>query len=253
MPIKDKIILVTGSTRGIGLEIALTFARERAQVIVHGPADDDELHRAWEHVGAAGANAVMIPCDLADSAAIRRMFAQIEKQYNGLDVLVNNAVFQKEAGFLQIQEQEWDHVMAVNLKAPFLCSQLAAEMLIRRGGGRIINIGSVHEMHCRRFYAPYSVSKSGLLMLTKSMALELAEYNIQVNQVTPGAIATDLTGPQRQEKLLSAIPLGRVGTKQEVASMVRYLASDEAGYVTGSEFLVDGGLTLGFCASRPDL
>ena len=125
--------------------------------------------------------------------------------------------------------------------------------MIKQGGGKIINIGSVHEYQTKRNFIHYSTSKGGLVMLTKNMALELAEHNIQVNQVAPGAIATGLTDPGRQQQFLSAVPAGRVGLPPEIASMVCYLASDEAEYITGTSFTVDGGLTLGFCASRPDL
>ncbi|MCG8523406.1 MAG: SDR family oxidoreductase, partial [Pseudomonadales bacterium] len=133
------------------------------------------------------------------------------------------------------------------------CSQLAAKMMIKQGGGKIINIGSVHEYQTKRNYIHYSTSKGGLVMLTKNLALELAEHNIQVNQVAPGAIATALTDPDRQKQFLTAVPAGRVGYPPEIASMVCYLASEEAGYITGVSNTVDGGLTLGFCASRPDL
>ena len=253
MSFKNKIVLVTGSSRGIGLAIALKFAHERATIIVHGPEDSDELTQAWEQVCKLSPDSVKLPCDLIKSVAISTLFNEIAFRFKRLDVLVNNAVFQKEAPFLEIEEQDWDQVFAVNLKAPFLCSQQAANLMIGQGGGKIINIGSVHEFQARRGYLPYSTSKGGLLMLTKNLALELAVHNIQVNQVTPGAIATDLTDPDRQKKFLSAVPAGRVGKPKEVADMVSFLASDEADYITGASFEVDGGLTLGFCASRPDL
>jgi len=181
------------------------------------------------------------------------MFQDIEKHFTKLDVLVNNAATQNGAPFLNLPEEDWDRVLAVNLKAPFLCGQLAAKMMIKHGGGKIINVGSVHEFQTKRNFAHYSTAKGGLLMLTKNMALELAAYNIQVNQVAPGAIATGLTDPERQRQFLTAVPAGRVGQPPEIAAMICYLASKEADYITGSSFTVDGGLTLGFCASRPDL
>ena len=190
---------------------------------------------------------------MSDGEAIRDMFKDIEDRFGRLDVLVNNAATQNNTPFLEIDEDNWDNVIAVNLKAPFLCSQLAAKLMIRQNGGKIINIGSVHEYQTKRNYTHYSTSKGGLVMLTKNMALELAAHNIQVNQVAPGAIATALTDPGRQQQFLTAIPSGRVGMAKEIASMVCYLASSEADYITGISFTVDGGLTLGFCASRPDL
>lgn len=253
MRFKDKIILVTGSSRGIGLATALRFASEGGAVIVHGPDDSDELNRAYDRVSSLAASSIKLACELSDSTAIRAMFQKIEGHFGRLDILVNNAVSQNGVPFLQLTEADWDRVFAVNLKAPFLCSQLAARMMMKQGGGKIINIGSVHEFQTKRNYTHYSTSKGGLLMLTKNMALELAEYNIQVNQVTPGAIATALTDPDRQQKFLTAVPAGRVGQPPEIAAMVCFLASEEADYITGTSVIVDGGLTLGFCASRPDL
>ncbi|MBC8181049.1 SDR family oxidoreductase [candidate division KSB1 bacterium] len=253
MRFEHKIILVTGSTRGIGLATALKFASEGGTIIVHGPDESDEFQNAFRQVSIISPQSIKLPCELSDSNAIREMFVKIESHYRRLDVLVNNAVSQNSVPFLDITEENWDHVFAVNLKAPFLCSQLAAKMMIKNSSGKIINIGSVHEFQTKRNYAHYSTSKGGLLMLTKNMALELAEHNIQVNQITPGAIASALTDADRQKQFLSAIPAGKVGKPPDIASMTCFLASNEADYITGSSFVVDGGLTLGFCASRPDL
>lgn len=253
MKFKDKVILITGSSSGIGHEIAIRFAAEGAVLIVHGPEDNEELSESYQLVAEKSPKSIKLVCELSASKAIRTMFRTIERHFHKLDVLVNNAATQNSTPFLEMEEDNWDKVIAVNLKAPFLCSQLAAKMMINNGGGKIINIGSVHEYQTKRNFIHYSTSKGGLVMLTKNLALELAEYNIQVNQVAPGAIATALTDPDRQRQFLSAVPAGRVGLPTEIASMVRYLASDEAAYITGTSFTVDGGLTLGFCASRPDL
>lgn len=253
MKFKDKIVLVTGSSSGIGKETAFQFATEGAIVIVHGPENNDELSESHQQITQKSPKSIKMACELSDSTAIRMMFSEIESQFSRLDVLVNNAATQNSTPFLEMEEDNWDKIIAVNLKAPFLCSQLAAKMMITQGGGKIINIGSVHEYQTKRNFIHYSTSKGGLVMLTKNLALELAEYNIQVNQVAPGAIATALTDPDRQRQFLSAVPAGRVGLPPEIASMVCYLASEEATYITGTSFTVDGGLTLGFCASRPDL
>jgi glucose 1-dehydrogenase len=253
MRLKDKVVLVTGSESGIGLTTAIRFAEQGAAAIVHGPSDSGGLKDALARVAGINANSIKLACDLADSDAIRRMFEEIEARFGRLDVLVNNAAAQNEAPFLAMSERDWDYVLAVNLKAPFLCSQLAARMMARQGSGKIVNIGSVHEYQPRRHYAHYTAAKGGLLMLTKSMALELARHNIQVNQVAPGAIATRLTDPARQQQFLTAVPAGRVGATSDVAALIVFLASTEADYITGVSCTVDGGLTLGFCASRPDL
>ncbi len=250
---EDKIVLVTGSVTGIGKETAVCFAREGAKVIVHGPDYNTEITSALEQVIPHSRESISLVCDLQDPEAIRKLFKKIKSHFGRLDVLVNNAATQNSVPFIDMPEEDWDRIMAVNLKAPFLCGQLAARMMKEQGGGKIINIGSVHEYQTKRNFAHYSSAKGGLVMLTKNMALELAEYNIQVNQVAPGAIATRLTDPDRQKQFLTAVPAGRVGSKREIANMVLFLASEEANYITGSSFTVDGGLTLGFCASRPDL
>ncbi len=253
MRFNKKVILVTGSSRGIGIATALRFAEEGGIIIVHGPEDSEELENALIKVQTHNSKSIKLTCELSDSRAIGEMFRKIDLLFGRLDILVNNAATQNERPFLELTESDWDRVFAVNLKAPFLCGQSAAKLMLKQGQGKIINIGSVHEIQARRKYTHYSSSKGGLLMLTKSMALELAEYNIQVNQVTPGTIATGLTDPSRQKLFLTSVPAGRAGQPLEIASMVCFLASNEADYITGASFTVDGGLTLGFCASRPDL
>jgi len=182
------------------------------------------------------------------------MFSQIKKTFTGLDILVNNAATQNPSPILELKQEDWDHVLSVNLKAPFLCSQHAAKMMCTNNkGGKIINISSVHAYDARRYYAHYSASKGALETLTKSLALELAQYNIQVNSIVAGAIATELTPLDRQEKFLTSIPAGRIGTTEEIARLVTFLSSNQCDYLTGASITVDGGLTLGFCASRPDL
>ena len=253
MRFKGSVVLVTGSSRGIGRETALQFSEEGGTVIVHGSHESKELAEALEQVTALSLNSIQVACDLSDSVGIRGMFQEIDSHFGRLNVLVNNAATQNAAPFMQLPEEDWDRIIAVNLKAPMLCGQLAANMMVKQGGGKIINIGSVHTIQARRNYAHYTASKGGLLMLTKSMALELAEHNIQVNHVAPGAIATSMTDPERQRLLLPAIPAGRIGQSREVAAAVCFLASNEADYFTGASITLDGGLSLGFSASRPDL
>ena len=253
MRFKGSVVLVTGSSRGIGRETALQFSEEGGTVIVHGSHESKELAEALEQVTALSPNSIQVACDLSDSVGIRGMFQEIDSHFGRLNVLVNNAATQNAAPFMQLPEEDWDRIVAVNLKAPMLCGQLAANMMVKQGGGKIINIGSVHTIQARRNYAHYTASKGGLLMLTKSMALELAEHNIQVNHVAPGAIATSMTDPERQRLLLPAIPAGRIGQSREVAAAVCFLASNEADYFTGASITLDGGLSLGFSASRPDL
>ena len=254
MGLKDKVALVTGSSRGIGKTIALELAREGCKLIVHGPQDSDELRGSFEEVKNLSQDSIMVVADFSEPAAIDKMFSQIEKTFTRLDILVNNAATQKPSPILELKQADWDHVLSVNLKAPFLCAQRAAKMMrTSKAGGKIINISSVHAYDPRRNYAHYSASKGGLEILTKSLALELAEYNIQVNSIVAGAIATELTPLDRQSKFLTAIPAGRIGTTEEIARLVTFLCSNECDYMTGASITVDGGVTLGICASRPDL
>ncbi len=253
MTLKDKVTLITGSSRGIGKAIALDLAAAGAHVIVHGPEMSDELDASFEQVHALSPDSMKVAAELSDSSAIAEMFARIQITFGRLDVLVNNAATQNASPFLDMKEEDWDRVLAVNLKAPFLCAQHAGRMMRDHGGGKIVNISSVHAYDVRRHYVHYNCAKGGLETLTKSMALELAPYNIQVNSLVAGAIATDLTPANRCDKFLTAIPAGRIGTVEEIARMVRFLSSKACDYLTGTSITVDGGLTLGFCASRPDL
>ena len=248
-----KTILVTGSSRGIGKATALRFAREGGTVIIHDANENDDLNETYEAAVEISPSSIKLTCELSHSMAIRDMFKKIETQFQKLDVLVNNAATQNSHPFMSLPEDDWDRILSVNLKAPFLCGQLAAKLMIRNKKGKIINIGSVHEFQTKRNYTHYSSSKGGLVMLTKNMALELAEHNIQVNQIAAGAIATGLTDPNRQKQFLTAVPAGKVGQPEHIAASVCFLASSDADYITGISLTVDGGLTLGFCASRPDL
>jgi NAD(P)-dependent dehydrogenase (short-subunit alcohol dehydrogenase family) len=196
----------------------------------------------------------MVHADLSQSVQITAMFDSIKRQLGGLDVLVNNAATQKPSPLIDLTEADWDYVLAVNLKAPFLCARHAARLMREGGtGGKIINISSVHARDPRRNYAHYSAAKAGLEQLTRCLALELAEYNIQSNAVVAGAVATELTPPSRQAAFATAVPAGRVGTVDEIARIVAFLSTNECDYLTGASVTVDGGLTLGFCATRRDL
>ena len=254
MELEGKIALVTGSSRGIGKTIALELARSGCKVIVHGSKASDALDRSFENVRKLSPDSIMIAAELSKPGKIEQLFSQINKAFAGLDILVNNAAVQNPSPVLELKQEDWDRVLSVNLRAPFLCAQHAGRIMRENNsGGKIINISSVHAYDARRFYAHYSAAKGGLETLTKSLALELAEYNIQVNSIVAGAIATELTPMDRQEKFLTSVPAGRIGTTEEIARLVVFLSSNRCDYITGASITVDGGLTLGFCATRPDL
>jgi glucose 1-dehydrogenase len=252
-PLKGKRILVTGSSRGIGKAIACEVAAQGALAIVHGPELSQELDAAAAEVRARG-DAIVLAGDLARPDEIQALMETIRDKAGGLDVLVNNAAVQNPSPVLDLALADWDRVMAVNLRAPFLCAQHAGRLMIDGGrGGKIVNISSVHAYQPRRDYAHYSTSKGGLEQLTRCLALELAEHNIQVNSVVLGAIATELTPQERRDAFATAIPMARVGNTEEVARFIAFLCSNACDYLTGASVTVDGGLTLGFCASRRDL
>jgi NAD(P)-dependent dehydrogenase (short-subunit alcohol dehydrogenase family) len=250
----QKVVLVTGSSRGIGRGIALEMARQGYAVIVHGSTDSAKLRSTFEEVKQISPASVCLVAELANGTAIREMFEVVRTTFGRINALVNNAATQNPSKFLELKESDWDHVLSVNLKAPFLCAQQAAPLMQPAGGGKIVNISSVHATDPKRNFAHYSSSKAGLETLTKSMALELAQYNIQANSIIVGAIGTEMTPPERQSILIPAVPAGRIGTIEEIARLVAFLCSNACDYMTGSSMVVDGGLTtLGFCASRPDL
>jgi len=250
---KQKVVLVTGSSRGIGRGIATELARQGYAVVVHGSTDSPRLQSAYEEVKQLSPASICAVADLSKSAAIRAMFDVIRSTFGGIDALVNNAATQNPSPMLDLKESDWDFVLAVNLKAPFLCAQQAVPLMRPLGGGKIVNITSVHATDAKRNFAHYSSSKAGLEMLTKCMALELAQYNIQANSIIVGAIGTEMTPPERQAIVLPAVPANKIGTAAEIARLVVFLCSHSCDYMTGASIAVDGGLTLGFCASRPEL
>ena len=247
MSFQDKVAVVTGSSRGIGRGIALDLAKQGCRVLVHGSRPSEQLDRTFEAVASHSGQSIKVSAALSDSAEIDQMFQTVRSTFGRVDILVNNAATQNPCPLLELKEDDWDLVLAVNLKAPFLCAQHAGWMMRDQGGGKIVNISSVHAYDAKRNFAHYSSSKGGLETLTKSMALELAAYNIQVNSLVVGAIATDMTPVERQQKFLTAVPAGRVGTVDEIARMVTFVVSDACDYLTGASIRVDGGLTLGFC------
>jgi enoyl-[acyl-carrier protein] reductase III len=250
---KQKVALVTGSSRGIGKGIALEMAREGYAVVVHGSVDSERLCATFEDVKRISPASICVVAELVDSAAIRAMFETINKTFGRIDALVNNAATQNPSPLVELKESDWDRILAVNLKAPFLCCQQAVPLMRGVGGGKVVNISSVHCKDAKRNFAHYSSSKAGLEMLTKCMAMELAPDNIQANSIVVGAIGTEMTPPERQAIVLPAVPAHKIGTVEEIARLVVFLCSNKCDYMTGASIAVDGGLTLGFCASRPEL
>jgi glucose 1-dehydrogenase len=247
MRLSGKVAIITGAATGIGQGIALEFAREGASVVVDyvgSVMPDDTLAQ----IETAGGSAIAIAANVSDPQQVELLIQQTVAKFGKLDILVNNAGVEKKVAFVDYPLDEWQKIMAVNLTGPFLCAQAAARQMIAQGnGGRIINISSVHEDLPMPTNAPYCASKGGLRMLMRTIAVELAPHNITVNNIGPGAVFTPIDADVEKDAKLNAailaeIPLGRWGQPRDIANMAVYLASDDASYVTGSTFFVDGGM-----------
>ncbi|MDB6155266.1 MAG: hypothetical protein JWL90_3719 [Chthoniobacteraceae bacterium] len=249
MKLKDKVAIITGATSGIGKAIADRFASEGAHVVVNYRPKRGNPEKALQQIASYSTRALAFEADVSERASIEKMVAAAVSEFGRLDIVVNNAGIEIEQPFLEVSDEEWHKVMALNLYGPFVLSQAGARQMVSQGGGgKIINISSVHEDIPFPNYTPYCASKGGIRMLMRNLAMELARYKISVNNIAPGAIATPinqqvLEDPQKTANALEEIPWGRFGRPEEVASVAAFLASDEAEYVTGSTYYIDGGLT----------
>ena len=250
---RGKVAVVTGSDRGIGRAIALSFAKSYTYSgIVVSARKREETERVAKEIEDMGnSDSIAVISDVSQEADCIRLIDETVKHYGRIDVLVNNAGIQQEVPFEDTSVEVWQKIIAVDLTGPFVCSREAVKHMLNQNpkGGCIINISSVHQIIPKPHYVPYATSKAGIEMMTKTMALELAQDNIRVNVVAPGAIETDMNQELKEDKaeldkVLRRIPLRRIGTPDEVANMVEFLASDKASYVTGSAFFIDGGMTL---------
>lgn len=248
--LNGKLALVTGSSRGIGRAIAIGLAKAGADVIVHCRSSISKCEELAEEIRGYGVKCDIVSADASDISAIDRMFEYIEQKYGYLDILVNNAAVLTRNPFLNLTVQEWDRLMETNSRSYFLCTQKAAGLMCKRGGGRIINVSSISQFQAASGRTHYCASKGAIGMLTKGAALELAEHNITVNAILPGSIHTDfnndvLSDAEYYKKCQAGIPLGRLGKAEDIAGAAVFLASEEAAYVTGAEIVIDGGMTLG--------
>ena len=246
-----KSAVITGGGTGIGQAIALAFAREGAQVVVAGRRKeklDETLHLLQQ----AGCSALAFECDVTKAADTQRVVKSAEDAFGKVNVLVNNAGALSVSTVENITEEDWDRVMATNVKGPFLMSRAALPAMRRAGGGSIINVGSVLGIVAIRDRAAYCASKGGVSMLTKAMALDHAQDNIRVNCVCPSIVESDMTrnlfaetevGQQARESRLASIPLGRFGKPADIAGLTVFLASEESSWMTGTVIPVDGGVT----------
>ncbi len=245
--LKDKVALVTGASQGIGRATSLALAEAGASVAVTARTVDKLAVLAAE-IKQSGGQALAVPMDVSNADSVKNAFRHVLENFNRIDILVNNAAITKDMLELRMKLEDWEAVLRTNLTGAHLCIQQALPGMIRQRSGRIINISSVVAETGNAGQANYVASKAGLIGLTRAVAVEVASRGITVNAVAPGFIETPMTDPLPQElkdKMKTLIPLGRFGTDREIATAVVFLASDEAGYITGHVLDVNGGMRMG--------
>lgn len=246
----QKVAIITGADSGIGRAIAILFAKEGATVVVNYAHAKDKAEQVRQVIEKNNGKALVIQADVSQYQQVTGLVQQTVEQFNRLDIMVNNAGMEIHSPFLDVTEEHFDRVVSIDLKGAFFGAQAAArEMVKRKTPGRIINISSVHEDIPMPQNSPYCCAKGGLRMMTRTICLELAPYNITVNNIAPGAVHTPIDAdveadPEKMAALLKEIPLHRMGQPEEIAKLALYLASDAAAYVTGSTYIIDGGLSV---------
>lgn len=246
--LEGKVAVVTGSGSGIGEAIAIRLASEGASLVVDVRGHLDEAKETQDRIAEAGGKSILVHADVTSIDDTRNLIEQAWSQLGSCDILVNNAGIEIGSDFWEVSEKDYDAVLNVNLKGAFFLTQAFVKRLIdSKRPGRVINISSVHEDMVFPHFATYAASKGGMRMLMRNLAVELGPHNITVNNVAPGAIITPINqkllgNKQELDALLANIPLGRMGKPEEVAGLVAFLASDDAAYITGSTYVIDGGL-----------
>ncbi len=242
-----QVALVTGASRGIGRAIALELAKKGAKVAVNYAGSQDKALEVVKEIESFGGEAIAVQADVSDNTQVTQMIKTVEEKLGPINILVNNAGINRDNLLMRLKEEDWDQVMATNLKGVFNCTKAVIRGMMKERKGKIINISSVVGLSGNIGQSNYAASKAGIIGFTKAMAQELASRNIQVNAVAPGFITTDMTQQltsEMQEQILNRIPLKRFGKPEDVANAVSFLASPAADYITGQVLCVDGGMIM---------
>jgi len=251
MKLKGKKAVVTGGSRGIGRAIAIDLAKEGVDILINYYSNTEEAKKTLEQLKKYSDNSFIYKADVSNENEVKEMVKISINKFGRIDILINNAGINIKSPFLEYNNADWERVMNINLNGYRFCTKHVARNMIKNKYGRIINISSVHDTLCYKNECPYELSKAAIKMFTKVLALELSEYGIIVNAVSPGAIFTDLTAKVLEDKdymeqVINRIPLKRIGNPEEVAKVVSFLCSDDASYINGTTIYVDGGIMLNF-------
>lgn len=254
---QKQTVLVTGASSGIGQGVAIAFGRQGANVVINYRSDEDGANETLKQVKDGGGNGIIVQADVGDEQAVRQMFEKALETYGRIHVLVNNAGLQKDNSFAAMTLDEWNQVINTNLTGQFLCAREAIRHFEsqpaagpeEKAVGNIIFMSSVHDIIPWSGHVNYASSKGGILMLMKSLALEVAPKKIRVNGISPGAIATDInedvwSDEMKKKALMKLIPYKRIGVPEDIAKVALFLASHDSDYITGTTIYVDGGMTL---------
>ncbi len=246
MSLKGRVAIVTGGSRGIGREICLKLAKEGAKIVIFD-IEENLSRKVVEDIISTGEEALFLKVDVSEFGEVSEGVKKTVDKFKRIDILVNNAGITSDRLLLRMEEEDWDRVLAVNLKGSFNCLKAVVGLMIRQKYGRIVNVSSTVGLRGNVGQANYAASKAGIVGLTKSAAKELGRRNITVNAIAPGFIQTPMTeklDERTKKSFLSQIPLGRAGRPEEVASLVSYLVSEEASYITGEVIKIDGGMAI---------